>query len=467
MKAMMVAAIITLVLGIYNAPRSAEKSIKNPDLSKKVPSASNKQNNSGRFKLLWHIGPQLEELADPSPEFGNIIEDTQNIIDGYYFLLVNGGYLRYWPERPAKCALNAESFKAKNEEFSLEGQIINAKTVEKLHDECDNAYKAYFQNKVKSQNKANKKKNADEQQAELSHDEAVGRVFKNLSLPAKNSQKKIVVSEILVNNIDFIRKGNDQLKLAKLPWPLGQLVKNNIYADYLMTYHEPTIQSKHNTLAFPCLNNICNSMLDEVMLRELEHAFSSSENENRKFGLQFVVDIRRWRPVYEKAYSDQGKDALLQGILFEGGLASMSLPKSGDASNFASFAEGTSWLLKNTSKKIFFLIPNDLPPPKLDTELTSGIQDFVVALNERIRKFQKAPADSNPVCNDRIHFVPAGYGQMIHLRQFSSVQLNKGVKKKNTGLHAGTVIGELKTLEKLRTDMCEQPLKKGQVISHL
>lgn len=423
-------------------------------IAPQISKAQNNASSQNRFKLLWHIGPQIEDLADPSAEYNKIIESTKNIVDGYYFLFMNGGFLRYWPGREPECALNYHAIETRNIESPLKGKVVNTANARSFETNCESKYEAYLESKRSRREDINALGNKIQE-------DAISRVLKTLSLPENNiSKHKIVVVPLVLNNRNFQRKKNKlPLSVVKLPWYIEQLSKNNVDADYFMAYQEPGRQKKKDAVLYSCKNKIWCTTLDKDILQELHRALlESSSNSVHKTKPNFaqakyLVDIRRWYPEHQIAYKVPGINDPLQGILFEGGVGAMSKPKPGKESNFATFAPGAVWLLKNTAQKIFFLIPNHLPQDKLDSELVSSITNYVVELNNNMRKEMGGSAEINPVCNERIYFVPAGYGAPTHLRQLPDIK-KTGSNPGNMENIAGTVTGELKALDELRNRLC-------------
>lgn len=365
-----------------------------------------------RFHLLWHIGPQIEELADPVLHQQDI-EAVQRMVDGYYFLWVSGGFLRYWPDRPKECSLNLGRIASKRLEIILNGKIVGHERAADLANKCTSLYRAEL---------------GDEQNAKQSNDRAVDRVLKTLSLTDANTrQRKMVVTEVVLENRSFERhEGDTALTMRNLPLPLAHMARSGVRSDYVMVYQEPTIQGQQGTLLYECKPRDCNATLGNDILKALEAAFRNYGGhwDGNNPGIdppKFLVDIRRWQPAYRTAYQQTPDNPLpLAGIVFEGGVPEMQAKKVGAASNVDTFAEGAAWLLQNTNLKILFLIPAHSAPDELDDALAPEVVNYVVELNTKMRAIMSMRKGeyANPVCNGRIYFIPAGYGNVTHLRQF-------------------------------------------------
>ncbi|MFO1418125.1 MAG: hypothetical protein U1E83_05595 [Methylotetracoccus sp.] len=399
-----------------------------------------------RFKLLWHVGPQIEELADLPSDARPIVERTRKLVDGFYFLFIERGILGYWPQRPSRCSLNFHQIELNHLRISLDGETVDSSRAVSVERDCRES-----------------SEKAAESSAALRRERAgaADRVLTNLGLgDSRSAEPAIIVSEMLLDNRHFaLASAGQSVKLTQLPRTLGHLVERHIEIDYAMAYQEPGLQTAHGTSLYPCPSPSCRLTLTESAVSGLREAFlryrapDGQSVAPKPFAGRFIVNIRRWSAEHERAYSGPKRSGLPDGVLFEGGVWTMDHPLAGQTSNVATFADGAVWLLRNTDLKVFLMMPAHLPPGASERQYAEDLGRYLRELNDRMRKLSGAANQVNPVCNERIHFIPAGYGVQTHLRQFASAGPARSVSEPSQG-REGSVTGELVALATLRDQLC-------------
>lgn len=399
-----------------------------------------------RFRLLWHVGPQIEELADLTSDARPIVERTRKLVDGFYFLFIERGILGYWPQRPSRCSLNFHQIELNRLRITVDGETIDSARATPVEQDCRESSE-----KAAESSAAFRSARAD----------AADRVLTNLGLAeARSADTTIVVSEMLLDNRHFSRSSaGPPLILTQLPRTIGHLVERHIEIDYAMAYQEPGLQAQHGTSLYPCPSPNCRLTLTESVLSGLREAFRhyrSADGQSvapRPFAARFLVDVRRWSAEHERAYSGPNRSGLPDGILFEGGVWTMDHPPAEQASNVATFAEGAVWLLRNTDLAVFFMMPAHLPPGASERQYADDLGRYLRDVNDRMRRLSGATKPVNPVCDEQLHFIPAGYGVQTHLRQFPAAR-SPASRPARDQINEASVTGEIAALASLRDQLC-------------
>ncbi len=146
---------------------------------------------SNSFRIIWHIGTQIEDLADAgrNPEALETISSVQKLVDGYYFNVLRGGKFTYWPGRPRECALNAKMYKKlESQEISAEELSLSGDEID-VRKDCDERQKEYLAGRL------GKDATMDPNRAAaLLHAEAMKRVIDNLGVKSEQQRGKVILS---------------------------------------------------------------------------------------------------------------------------------------------------------------------------------------------------------------------------------------------------------------------------------
>lgn len=401
---------------------------------------------SAGFKILLHVGPKVEALAAAQMDDPRLAALRQ-WVDGYYFLVVNGGYLRHWPGRPKVCELNVRQLEHRGiETVTVEGETVVVADVVRR---CQAAYQEYLA-ATKGELPV-----SSAVFASMLHRLAVHRTIANLGLigDATTSAQQNVIAEALLSNTNFAYDAATESLVVDaergLPPALRDLTDAGVSVRHTMWYQEPTIQGENGSLlSIP--GGTSGLSLNATMWQVLANTFAGEP----QVAARFLVDVRRWVAARDSVlYSATSSTAAFVDVLFEGGPQAME--DGGTPANFETFIEGTAWLLTHTSRQVYFLMPSHLsrdadgvPDPEL-SDLIVKTRAYVRALNAGLKRIL-GPGAGEPVCNPRLSFIPAGYGALVHTPMFP-------IALPDTGLPAPTVAGQVRALFNLRRSLCDPP----------
>ena len=396
------------------------------------------------FRILWHVGTQLEDLADADkhPDTRSAIADVQSDVDGYYFLVLN------WPDRPAECYRN---FNALSREIEREAPDQEA------DDQVPGAGLEGEQKRCRLEFK----------DASIKHgwgkrDEVVAaaqtRAIGNLNIHEEQQQGKLIAVEMRLNNRDFAYlEQEDKLRLDRLPNGYCFLNAAGISAGNVLAYQEPKIQTPRGTLlSIPRdashIDQARSPRLDLLpenvrIVGLLGDAFAADNVPPP----QISINVRRWTKHQEKAFEQLRNSPYFGGYFFEGGAEIIST-KRRPVPRIDNFADGMAWILANTDKNIFLLMPGFWEKePQNDEEvddLIPTLRKTLTMLNEKIGARLNLPAGEQAICSERIYLIPASYGAPVHVKTLPS---------ERDGKLAGTVTGEIKSLAEMRRELCGAP----------
>jgi len=431
-----------------------------------------------RFKILWHLGPMMEDVADArSRNDLRQLDKLNSLTSGYYFLLMSAGFYSYWQGRPLKCTIGMNtkqwgdvySITTLGTNFTLNKKCQSTSDIECLrwnqstiNTICDTEYNNYL-NALLGTGETVKSK-----QQQLQADAAT-RVISNLKM--RNRGHKKLINELLFSTSAFSYDtitGSLSVKNNNLDFSNQTLANNGLHSDLLMVYHEPTKQipngTELNTIrdlqrdeSGKCLVDGCQyAGLNNNILGLIKNAFSAYQNgpsNTTQFKIPLLsTDVRVWGTTQENNFKN-GYDNL-SAITFEGGPLAMEQGRS-----LKTFATGTAYLLKNTNQDVYYLMPNsksyeEINGPLVDgaTPMINDYKKYILMLNSYLNAELGLSPEGKSVCNPRLKFIPAGYGGKIMAKTLpiSTITTSGQV------ILANTVGGMISALDAIRTQLCNE-----------
>ncbi len=384
------------------------------------------QGSRAEFQIFWHIATQIEDIADASSRANTIsdISATQKLVDGYYVNPLLGGPLTYWPDRPAKCALN-KKMRTTDSTATCKAEQQKMRQTRGEGDDRNSQFKALV------------------------------RAFKVLDLTAEQSRGKQIMGEMILDNSEVTYSTeSDQLTLSKLPRTVCVLADaGKLAANDMMIYQEPVPQSRVGSFlwvprkegqkvepgADPKAYKIPENARIFPMLRQ---AFDRA---GVPLGKMFP-NFRVWNRRSPALVNDLAQMPEIGGFNFEGGASILAEKQK----KLEMYAEGISWILQKTKKNVSVLMPGYWPgegvvdPGDIDT-LPVRTRDFVLELDRRISEKMGLSDRQHAICTGRMIFIPASYGRPMHVKTLPS---------RRNGQFAGTVTGQIQMLAELRTQLC-------------
>jgi len=439
-----------------------------------------------RFKLFWHLGPIIEEIADAtatSTSINSDIEKMQEMTSGYYFLVMSNGYYRYWNGRPDECFLSTSNLQWGQNVVDTLGQTLTLTgTPTAVKESCDSLYTAYARSQV-----PNSIYISDENKKNYLQSEAIRKVIDKLALrsgsgPGYRGEKKLL-QEMILTTTAFTYTATSPTRTVdslmfkdNIPeFKFKVLVDNGAYQDMINAYHEPYYQydqgnemtmipSLARTASGACVKEGCDlAGLDNDVLRLINGAFQTYQSaSSASFTIpKLITDIRAWTSFYEQErFESNGSYSNLSHVLFEGGPLAMT------KSSFATFATGLAYLLnsqEHKSKDIYFVMPNSKSPEDMLGAYVNGyppmVNDYRQYLKE-LNRLLKQVESAQSICNPRIRFLPAGYGSKVQAKTFPmQTTATTGSQAwtspaTSTPIWANTTAGLVGALDELRTELC-------------
>lgn len=416
------------------------------------------------FRIIWHIGTQIEDLADAdrTRNFAATVKDIQSSVDGYYFLKLgpNGKGLGYWPGRPAECAINFMRAKEPDRDGRAgTDQDARRAAAADVQNACNQSFATAFP--------ASATAHAGDA-AGRAYADALVRVIDNLNIRKEQEHGKIILSEMLLANADFIYDADkDKLSLRRLPTTYCFLNSIGIHENNAVIYQEPSIQARNNSfLSIPAnpaskpANSGFNPATDALpqngrIVGLVGHAFA----ESRVPLSRFSINLRLWGPRFASNYRQLRESHFFGGYFFEAGTEIISRERR-DRPRIDNFAEGIAWILANTDENIFLLMPGfwekeqmprfwetgRLDDEKETDQIIGRLRTTVTQLNEKIDQRLGLAPGRQAICNKRIYFILASYGSPVHVKTLPPVRQN--------GALAGTVTGQIKLMAQMRRELC-------------
>ena len=392
------------------------------------------------FRIFWHVATQIEQLADArgDPQSIKTIRAVQPLVDGYYLNFLPGGPLAYWPKRPAGCSFNFVNAKMKPGAGTQDGI--------KTEKAC-----AAAREKFMSQTAGGKSKPL----AGLQQD-AFKRAVETLDIATEQKSGKAVMAELLLVAGDFnYDEAAGRLSLNRLPKTLCMLNAIGITANIAMAYQEPAVQIPRQTFIW-----VPRQTPAGKSQKAPKPAADQIAVNPRLFGLvagsfaaagiplnRFAIDIRRWNAkIAPQLYAGFKSSGSFDAYLFEGGTSIVPEAKN----RLDNFIAGMSWILANTDRDIYLMMPGYWPPEETSGEavidgLIGRLRDLILTINQKLNESLKLPAGKNAICTGRFTLIPASYGAPIHVETFPA---------ERDGHLAGTVTGQIKLLSSLRRELC-------------
>jgi hypothetical protein len=388
------------------------------------------------FQIFWHIGTQMEELADVAPDSvaRKEIADVQKHVNGYY-ITVHPNQLGYWAKRPSKCAVN----------FMRARDRVGDDAVQNLRDTCNRNFAASVGGD-----------GGDSKRAAIPvYRDALARVIRNLDLKGEQARGKMVIGQMLLINTDFrYDDTGTQLSLRRLPITYCYLNAAGLSVNNVLAYQEPGVQIRQGRfLVAPRAGSRAdptNGRREALpfnlnLVEQLDQAFAQAHAPLS----QFAINVRRWDERMSSALAAKPRDEHIGGIFFEGGAEIIST-KRRKIPRVGNFAEGIAWLLANSDENIFMLMPgfwekDELTSTEDRDELIPQLRKTVMTLNQEIERRLPNKPNKPAICNERMHFIPGTYGSPAHV---------KPLPAERNGKLAGTVSGEIMLLAQMRREMC-------------
>jgi hypothetical protein len=394
----------------------------------KEPPPAVAQGSRQAFKIFWHVGTEMEALAeaDRSASTRAEIDRVRKNVDGYY-ITVQPHQLGFWPGRPPECALN----------FMRARNRLGKEQVAELRQNCQRRFLA----SIESQG-------ADPQEVYL---DALRRTLDALNVKRDQADGKPVIGQMLLARRDFARDAAGQLTLRTLPTTFCYLNAAGISVNNVMAYQEPSVQREAGNLFAP--NTTPGGPAPRSALPYNLEILDTVADAFARAGIpltRFSVDVRLWNESMIKALQSADRKHL-GGVFFEGGTGTISA--KGKPGRIDNFAEGMAWLLANTDYKIFVLMPGfwERQEVKSDEDfddIIPRLQQMIVLLDQKIAGRMGSDKPQHPICNARIHLIPANYGNPVHVPP---------LPPERNGHEAGTVTGQIMLLAKLRHALCGAP----------
>jgi hypothetical protein len=436
---------VALALAIFSVPSQADVSCALSMAAGKSSPAPASPGNPRGFRIFWHVATQIEDIADAGTDQASMadIRAASKLVDGYYFNVLLGGPLIYWPGRPRQCALNFKRITA-NETLDLDGtELTFPEGGQAGRDSCRKQQDQFLARQDKARDTP----------AELQFD-ALRRAAKVLDLKDARARGLPIWGEIIVRNSDFsYDSAADKVHLNDLPATYCGLANAGFTLDGMMIYQEPAIQQKQgNYLAIPRRNR-AGKLIDSGNARaskipENTHAFrllADAFAEARIPPGALRPNIRRWNAKRSPPMIRE-LDAIPQvgGYNFEGGT------RIAADQRIDNFVEGMSWILANSDRDISLLMPGYWPRDMIGSDaeidgLIGRVRSTILSLNTKLSQKMGLKPGQNAICTNRVIFIPASYGQPVHVRTLPMTR---------NGHLAGTVTGQIRLLADIRRELC-------------
>jgi hypothetical protein len=390
------------------------------------------------FRIFWHIGTQMEDLADAGDDARRTIAEVQKHVNGYY-ITVHPNQLGYWPTRPAQCAINFMRAKAR----------IGENAVASLRTDCNRKFTTWLD----SNNNP-----ASGSTAQATYRDALQRALSNLNIKDEQAHGKTVIGQMLLarNNFNY-DKTKRQLELRRLPTTYCFLNSAGLSVNNVLAYQEPGFQIRKGTFLSVPDSDLPSQTEDDrsnalpfnlSMIEQLANSFSRADVPLSRFS----VNVRRWNGRMIDALRSSDRQNHIGGIFFEGGTEIIST-KRRPTPRIDNFAEGIAWLLANSEQKIFLLMPGFWEKDELTSDqdwddIIPRLRTTVAMLDQKIGQNLKLSPTEHAICNERLSFIPGTYGSPSHV---------KPLPAERNGKPAGTVAGQIMLLAQMRHELCGTP----------
>lgn len=400
-----------------------------------------------RFRIFWQIATQIEDLADAEGR-GDAMADIKAaaaMADGYYIAALLSGPLTYWPDRPPQCALNFRRV-SKNDQIEVDGEIYNfEEDGDTERKKCRDAQAEFVSRQSASP------PNVRDVQID-----ALNRVFRNLDLAGEQKRGKPVWGSTLVRADDFsYDKDADRVVMKELPDTYCIMNAYGITLNGQLVYQEPHIQQKKDQFVWIPRRNkkgklvyAQKALVDALPLNTRAFDLIGDAFTDARVPVSNMrANVRRWnarrspRMVQELAAIPE-----IGGFNFEGG----SRIISSERRVVENFAQGMSWILKNTDRDISLLMPGFWSRDMIGNddeidELTDRVRATVLQLNAKLTTAMGLPEGKNAICTSRMTLIVGSYGQPINVKPLPMMR---------KGRPAGTVTGQIKLLSDIRKELC-------------
>lgn len=404
--------------------------------------------NPKQFQIFWHIATQIEDIAD-APGKDAAMKDLAiagKLADGYYFNVLLGGPMIYWPERSKVCELNFKRVKANDKIVLPDEEVDFPGGGEAGQADCGKLQDEYLAGQPEATDTL--------REIQLA---ALRRVVEVLGLKGAQNSGKPIWGENIIRNTDFsYDKATDMVTLNKLPTTYCIMNSLGIMLNEMMLYQEPGSQVKKDLFLWVPrqkpngqLKYSENPKRDK--LPENPRVLGLIEKSFRNAGLPqsgLRVNIRRIRPVQAmKIFAELEKTANFAGYNFEGGTSLIEVKKQ----NIEPLVDNIAWILRNSNRDVSLLMPGYWTREEIDTEqeidgLIDRLKQLILNLNGKLNAKLQLPAGQNAMCTDRFVLIPASYGQPLRVKTLPMYR--------SEGKLAATVTGQIRLLDDLRKDLC-------------
>src|SRR5690348_15207036 len=349
----------------------------------KAPPPAAAEGAGRAFKILWHVGTEMEALAEADRDASTraTIDRIRKNVDGYY-ITVQPHQLGFWPGRPPECALN----------FMRARDRLGKEQAAELRNDCQRRFLASIGNK-----------GADPQEVYL---DALRRTLDALNVRRDQADGKPVIGQMLLARRDFARDEAGQLILRKLPTTYCYLNAAGISVNNVMAYQEPSVQREAGNLFAPSGAADTNRPAPRNALPYNLEIVDRVADAFARAGIpltRFSIDVRLWNESMIDALrsADQKR---LGGVFFEGGTDTISA--KGRPGKIDNFAEGMAWLLTNTDQKIFVLMPGFWEKQEVKSDedfddIIPRLREMITLLDQKIAQRLGTAKPQHPVCNPR------------------------------------------------------------------
>lgn len=437
-----------------------------------------------KFRILWQVGWQYEDLADGGAD-RQLIANLKDMVDGYRVVARPGGLLSYWPsvpgspvpKRPMPCSISFKRLEGDETDdevlptsITLDGVTYDASVM----DQCLAWHEENFRLMYRQHRESGLVPIGVENLAQfryLVQMDALNRMVTNLGLREERAAGKMIQGSFLINNQDFSYDAvSDKIVLNSLPSVMQGFSSLNLTPSHYFIYQEPSSQAGSTLLEVPLVpggqpyvttpQGFCLSCLpgNSRMVKMLADSFTAAG----KVAPKFYINIRSWHLEKSPAVIEEAmKSPNFAGVNFEGSAFKLVKDANGvDSMERQNYIKGIIWLLnrfKGTHRHINFLMPNAIAPEKVateadrDAESLSSTLRYVNEINTRLSKEMGLPAGQNGICHPRLMFIVASYGNPIHPQTFP---LNRRNLDGTFARRAGTVAGRIAELNALRKKLC-------------
>ncbi len=429
------------------------------------------------FKIYWGFNTKYEQIADMQPDSPEArdVAKLKSIVDGYFINVNTGGRLSYWPKRPYECGVNDKTQVDPNLTLTYKKTIDGTTTtVTELVDDiiarCTT--QMYEDNKVYAASagykQVGKQYNGRQAQPFIAR-QAWERVVKNLGLADEIVAGKDVQSEMILGTRNFeYSSSNDTLSIVKdptgefvLPDSYGYLRSHGATPTSVLSYQEPSRQEPNGSLLkIPLVPGGSGYEVLPKNGRILNLVGDAFKAVGMKSPL-LKVNVRRWTSSSPSDMQVAVNSKYFGAANFEGGTSRIGEKLGSGQTEIDNFAEGMVWFLKNTSGDKLVTV---LMPPYITEEEIIGDQDAadkaqIGRIKQYIRELNTAMIAhgySVGVCTDRMIFISGGYGKWLHPNILPIAR---------NGHNAGTVSGQIATLNDMRTELCGSGTVAGASIA--